>query len=115
MNSLKDLFDEERKRVVLPGPFFTHRVMARLNTRRLQETEIWDVVPGSTRPVFAISLMLILGFLAVELMIPRVPLRGMIEASLDAEQSPAESFLYNEGEVPGREVMEQLIALEDQQ
>jgi hypothetical protein len=86
-----------------------------LNERRLQETGIWDNVSGSTRPVFAIALLLILCFLIVELIVPRVPLRGMIEASLDAEQSPAESFLYNENEVPGREVMEQLIALEDQQ
>ncbi|HYR88741.1 MAG TPA: hypothetical protein VE422_31980 [Terriglobia bacterium] len=113
--NLKDLFDNERKRVFLPGPFFTERVMARLNERRLRETGIWDIVPGSTRPVFAISLLLILCFLVVELMIPLVPQRGMIEASLDAEQSPAESFLYNESEVPSREVTEQLIALEDQQ
>ena len=115
MNPLKDLFDDERKRVFLPGPSFTERVLARLNERRLRETGIWDNVPGSTRPVFAVALTLILCFFIVQLMVPLVPQRGMIEASLEAEQSPAESFLYNETEVPSREVMEQLIALEDQQ
>jgi len=39
-------------------------------------------------------------------MVPPGAASGMIEASLEAEQSPAESFLYNETEVPSREVME---------
>jgi hypothetical protein len=116
MNRLKDLFDEERKRVFTPGPFFTERVLARLRTGGLQEIGIWEVVPNSTRPVFAVALMLILGFLAVEFWIPQMPRRGQIEAYLEPEQNPAESFLYTESEAPSRELLEQqLIALEGPQ
>ena len=114
MNPLKDLFDEERKRVYTPGPFFTERVLARLNGRRPQETGIWEVIPNSTRPVFGVALMLILCFLAVEFWVPRMPQRGQIEAYLEPEQSGAESLLYTETEAPGHALLEQLIALEDQ-
>lgn len=116
MNQLKDFFDAERKRVFEPDAFFAKRVMARLNERVPQEFGIWDVVPTSTRPVLAVALMLILCFVAVETFIPQVPQRGMVESFLEPEQNPAESFLYNDTDVPSRQdVLEQLITPEDQQ
>ena len=116
MNQLKDFFDKERNRVFEPDAFFTQRVMARLNERPVEaESGIWDFVPGSTRPVLAIALTLILCFVVLEIFIPQVPERGMVEAFLATEQSPTESFLYNDTEVPSRQdVLEQLIAPEEQ-
>lgn len=119
MNQLKDFFNKERNRIFEPDAFFTQRVMARLNERlherEAQEFGIWDIVPSSTRPVLAVALMLILCFVALELFIPQVPQRGMVESFLATEQSPAESFLYNDTDVPSRQdVLEQLIAPEEQ-
>ena len=119
MNPMKDLFDKERNRVFEPDAFFTQRVMARLNerlnVREAQDLGIWDVVPSSTRPVLAVALMLILCFAALEMFIPQVPERGMVESFLATEQSPAESFLYNDSDVPSRQdVLEQLIEPEEQ-
>jgi hypothetical protein len=116
MNQLKDFLDQERNRVFEPGPYFTQRVMARLSDSASQETGIWDAISSSTRPVLAIALALILCFVAVETFIPQMPQRGMIESFLEPEQTPAESFLYTGTEVPSRQdVLEQLIAPEDQQ
>ena len=114
MNRLKDFFDAERKRVFEPDAFFAKRVMARLDSRQVPNYGIWDVVPGSARPVLAIALMLIFCFVLIELFVPQMPRRGMIEAYLDSEQNPAESFLYSEADLPsGQEVLEQVIALEE--
>jgi len=116
MNPLGDFFDVERKRVYEPDAFFTQRVMARLNDRVVQQYGIWDVIPTSTRPVLALALMLIICFVAVDVFIPQLPQRGMIESFLESEQNPAESFLYSGTDIPSRQdVMEQLIAPEDQQ
>jgi hypothetical protein len=114
--NLKNFFDSERKRVYEPGPFFTSRVMARLNGQRV-DSLLWEMIPASVRPVLILALVLIIGFMAGELFIPRVPDRGMIEASLESEQSPGEGILYGEDdEVPnGQELLEQLIVLEDGQ
>jgi hypothetical protein len=114
--NLKDFFDSERKRVYEPGPFFTSRVMARLNGKRVEST-LWEMIPASVRPVLILALVLIIGFMAGELFIPRVPDRGMIEASLESEQRPGEGILYGaDDEVPnGQELLEQLIVLEDGQ
>ena len=115
MNQLKDFFDEERKRVFTPGPFFTQRVMARLNGK-IRDFEIWEMIPGSARPVLAVGVVLLLCFMAVEMFIPQPPLRGMLEAVIESEQSPAETFLYSESEIQdGTEYLEQMIALEDLQ
>ena len=115
MNQLKDFFQEERKRVFTPGPFFTQRVMARLN-ERIQDFGIWELIPSSARPVLAVGVVLLLCFMAVEMFVPQTPMRGMVEAIIESEQSPAESFLYSEGEVQdGTEYLEQMIALEDLQ
>src|SRR6185436_3948692 len=117
MTPMKDFFDEERKRVFEPDAFFTQRVMARLDERRREGRfgDIWDIVPASTRPVLAIALVLILCFVAVELLVPQLPQSGMVESFLAPEQTPGESFLYNDSDVPSRQVvLEQLIALEEQ-
>ena len=117
--TLKDFFDAERKRVFVPDSFFTQRVMARLNERwtgaRLPDLGIWDIMPSSTRPVLAIALVLILCFVAAEMFVPQMPQSGMVESFLAPEQSPAESFLYNDTDVPSRQdVLQQLIELEEQ-
>ena len=117
--NLKDFFDAERKRVFVPDSFFTQRVMAhlseRLNAARFQDVGFWDILPSSTRPVLAIALMLILCFVAAEMLVPQMPQSGMVESFLAPEQSPAESFLYNDTDVPSRQdVLQQLIAPEEQ-
>jgi hypothetical protein len=112
--NLRDFFESERKRVHIPGPFFTERVMARLRIGRRIENGIWEMIPNSIRPVLALALMVIICFVVVELFVPPIPQRGMIEASLESEQSPGEGLLYGEDEVPaGQELLEQLIALEE--
>ena len=114
--SLKDFFDSEQKRVFTPGPYFTSRVMARLNSRRV-ESNLWEMLPNSVRPVLILALVLIIGFIAGEMFVPRVPNSGMVEASFESEQQPGEGILYGEDdEVPnGQELLEQLIVLEDGQ
>src|SRR5262245_36451885 len=121
MSSLREFFNAERKKVLTPDAFFTQRVMARLdagieNIPRFRDIGFWDIVPNSTRPVLAIALMLILCFVAVEMFVPQLPQYGMVESFLAPEQTPAESFLYNDTDVPSRQdVLQQLIELEDQQ
>src|SRR5215831_15762660 len=107
MNRLNEFFELERKRVIEPDAYFTQRVMARLNEPATQDFGIWDIVPASTRPVLAIALVLIVCFLAAEVFIPQMPQlpqRGMTELFLATEQNPAESFLYNDTDVPSRQV-----------
>jgi hypothetical protein len=72
-------------------------------------------VPSSTRPVIALALMLIVCFTAVEMFVPQVPERGIVESFLAPVQNPSESFLYSDSEVPSRQdVLAQLIALEEE-
>jgi hypothetical protein len=116
MNQLKDFFESEKKRIFEPDAFFTERMMARLREGSTWEYGIWEITPNSTRPVLAIALALILCFVAIELLIPQMPQRGVVESFLEPEQSPAESFLYNETDIPARQVvLQQLITPEDQQ
>ena len=116
MNRLNEFFELERKRIIEPDTYFTQRVMARLNEPATQDFGIWDIVPSSTRPVLAMALVLILCFVAAEVFIPQMPQRGVIESFLETEQDPTESFLYNDTDVPSRQVvMQQLIEPEDQQ
>jgi hypothetical protein len=116
---LKYLFDSERKRVFAPDSFFTKRVMARLTDgkeRSFRDFGIWEALTNSTIPVLGMALLFILSFIAVELFIPQLPQRGMVESFLAPEQNPTESFLYNDTDVPSRPVvLEQLIALEEQE
>jgi hypothetical protein len=61
-------------------------------------------------------LVLILCFIGIAVFVPQLPQSGMVESFLAPEQNPAESFLYNDTEVPSRPVvLEQLIALEEQE
>ena len=114
--NLRDFFDSERKRVHTPGPFFTSRVMARLNTARPLENGIWEIIPVSARSVFALALVVLLSFVLVEIFVPSIPQIGMIEESFESEQTPGESLFYGEEDVPaGDELLEQLIALEEVQ
>ena len=116
MNELKSFFESEKKRIFQPDAFFSQRVMARLSEGAERQYGIWDIVPNSTRPVLALALALILCFVAVEFLLPQMPQRGVVESFLEPEQSPAESFLYNENDIPARQVvLQQLIAPEDQQ
>jgi hypothetical protein len=112
MNQLRDFFEAERKRIIAPGPFFTARVMARLK-QVAAENGIWDMMPRSTRPVLAVALALILCFVVIEFFIPQLPQRGVVESFLESEESPAESFLYNDTDVPARQVVLQQL-IEDQ-
>lgn len=115
MNRLKVLFDEERKRIFTPGPFFTQRVMTLWEERKEREFGIWEIVPSSIRPVLATALLVVLSFLALQVFVPQLPARGMVEAYVEAEQSPTEVFLYSSAEVPrGGELLEQMIVLEGQ-
>ena len=111
MNSpLKDFFKHEREQVVSPGPYFSKRVVARLKEGRREQADIWEAVPGSARPVFALAFSLFLGFLAFQMFVPEAPQRGFVEAYLDAEQAPGENLLYSEAELPdGQQLFLELI------
>jgi hypothetical protein len=117
MNGLKQFFDAERKRVLQPGPFFASKVMARLDEKATRESGIWDIIPGSTRPVFAVALMLMIGFLFAQAFLPQIPQSGLIEAYLEAvDENPAYNFLYTRDgdDVPTeQEFFEQMVGLGD--
>jgi hypothetical protein len=115
MNQLRRFFESEKKRIFEPDPYFTDRVMARLKGASAWQYGIWDITPSSMRPVMAVALALILCFVAVELLIPQMPQMGVVESFLEAEQSPADSFVFNDTGVPAREVvLQQMIAPEEQ-
>jgi hypothetical protein len=107
MNSpLKDFFKQERNRVFTPSPFFSQRVMALVRDRSAkQELDygLWDIVADLTRPVFAVSMVVFLVFVAVQTFVPVIPDRGMLEAYLEPDQTPGESVLYSGAEPPNRE------------
>ncbi len=112
--SLKDFFDEEKKRIFTPDPYFHTRVMARVRAANARETEIWDFVPSSTRPVFGLALVLMIAFLAVQTFIPQVPERGFFDAILEAESSPGDAFLYSGAELPAdQEILQRLMGFEE--
>ena len=113
--NLRPFFESEKSRVFQPDAFFTRRVMARLRGAQSWKSGIWEIMSGSTRPVLTLALVLILCFLAIEFFIPQMPQRGVVESVFDSEQSPVESLLYNEIDVPARQVvLQQLIAGEDE-
>ena len=71
MNSkLNNFFNEERKRVFEPGPYFAQRVMARVSQA---VPTVWDVIPRAVRPVMALSLILLFGVLSVQIVFPVEP------------------------------------------
>ena len=120
MNPLNEFFKRERKRIFEPDAFFTQRVMARIEAgvankqaSRLRDLDFWEVIPSFARPVLALALMLILCFVIVDLFVPQLPQRGMVESFLAPEQSPSESFLYSDPDVATQDVLDQLIAPEE--
>jgi hypothetical protein len=113
--NLKDFFESEKSRVFAPDALFTKRVMARVHSVAPWKSGIWDIMPGSARPVLALAFVLILCFLAIELFVPQMPQRGVVESVFESEASPVENLLYNETDVPARQVvLQQLIAGEDE-
>jgi hypothetical protein len=114
--SLKDFFEEEKKRVFTPDPYFSTRVMARLRESRTRENGIWDVIPGSTKPVFGLAIVLMLAFLAVQVFVPQVPERGFVTAALEADQGTDSAFLYSGADLPSdTELLNQLIGADEKQ
>jgi hypothetical protein len=114
--SLKDFFNEEKKRVFTPDPYFHTRVMARVRATHTSEAEIWDVVPASTRPVFGLALVLMIAFIALlQTFAPQMPDRGFFEAILEAESSPNDAFLYSGADLPAdQELLNRLMGFEEQ-
>src|SRR4249919_1211749 len=86
---LDEFFKSERARVFEPGPYFTQRVMARLagQLSAQRENGIWDGVLSGARPVFALAMVLLLAFMAIQLFLPDVPERGPIESVLSPDQT----------------------------
>ena len=115
MNSeLRNLLDQERRRVFEPGAFFAQRVVAHARAQKSADAGIWDIVPAATRPIFALGLTLLLAFLTLETFVPVEPTRNMVEASLEPEQSSFENVLYMDSETPAsQELLEQMIVLEE--
>jgi hypothetical protein len=114
--SLKEFFKEEGKRVFTPDPFFHKRVMARIHEVQPREFGIWDVSPGSTRPVFGLALVLMLAFMAVQVFIPEVPDRGFMDALLEFDQEPAQVMLNSSADFPAeQEFLNQLMGFEELQ
>jgi hypothetical protein len=112
MNStLKDFFNEERKRVFEPGPYFTQRVMARLSERL---PVFWDLIPRATRPVMAVALVLLFGVLAAQILIPvEPPTRGPIETTLFTQDLTArEHMLFIDPQLPAGVQFEEWTLLE---
>jgi len=114
--SMKDFFEEEKKRVFTPDPYFHTRVMARLNEAKPREFSIWDVIPGSTRSVFALAVTVMLIFVAVQALVPQVPDLGFVDSLVEAEQNPAQTYLYSGTEMPAdQEFFNHLMGFEDPQ
>jgi len=112
--SLKDFFEAEKKRVLTPDPYFHTRVMAGVRETRAREYSIWDVIPGSSRPVFGLALVFLLAFLAVQFFVPQMPERGFMDALLEAEQAPADVLMSSGADMPDQEFVNQLLGFEEQ-
>src|SRR5947207_3540505 len=115
--SMKDFFDDEKKQVFSPDPYFATRVMARLREAQVQSREygIWDVIPTSARPVFGLALVLMMAFIGVQLFVPQMPEQGFVTSVLEAEQSQSEApYLYSGAEMPAdHELLNQLMGFEE--
>jgi hypothetical protein len=115
---LNKFFEQERKRVFEPSPFFTEKVMARLTEKGalgasgVSGVSIWEFVPGAMRPVFALALMLLFAVLAVQILVPVEPTRCAIEAAMTSELSPTEVLLFTGAEAPTSATYVQELILE---
>src|SRR5690242_8622454 len=111
--NLKDFFESEKSRVIQPDAFFSKRVVARLYALH-PKSGISELLMKSARPVFALAIFMILCFLAIDLFIPQMPQQGVVESVFESEQSPDESLIYNDSDIPARQVvLQQLIGGED--
>jgi hypothetical protein len=118
MNSKMDeFFKSERTRVFEPGPYFTQRVMARIagqvGTQR--ENGIWEGVMSGARPVFALVMVLLLAFLAIQLFVPDIPERGPIDAVLAPDQTDGEHLIFTGSDPTSPELQKMIIITEDGQ
>ena len=110
MNStLNNFFKEERKRVFEPGPYFTQRVLARLSEK---VPTVWELIPRATRPILALSLVLLFGVLAVQILVPVEPARGPIEAYVGQDLTPSERMLLIDPQLPAGIQFEEWTLLE---
>ena len=111
--SMKDFLNDEKKRVFTPDPYFHTRVMARLREVKAREFSLWDVIPGSTRSVFAAAVLLMLVFVAVQVFVPQVPERGFVDSLVEADQSTGDTYLYSGADMPAdKEFLNQLMGFE---
>jgi hypothetical protein len=114
---LDEFFKSERARVFEPGPYFTQRVMARLagQISAHRENGIWDGVLSGARPVFAIAMVLLLAFMAIQLFLPNLPERGPIETQLSPDQTDGEHFIFTGADPSSPELEKMIIITEDGQ
>ena len=118
MNSkLDEFFKSERARVYEPGPYFTQRVMARLAGKisAQRENGIWDGVLSGARPVFALAMVLLLAFMAIQLFLPDMPERGPIDAVLGPDQTDGEHLIFTGADPTSPELQKMIIIMEDGQ
>jgi len=117
MNSkLDEFFKSERERVFEPGPYFTQRVMARLaGQTSVRESGIWDGVLSGARPVFALAMVLLLAFMAIQLFLPDMPERGPIDAVLSPDQTDGEHLIFTGADPSSPELEKMIIITEDGQ
>ena len=106
---LNDFFKEEQKRVFEPGPYFAQRVLARLSEK---VPGVWEVIPRATRPILALSLALLFGVLAVQILMPVEPPQGPIEAFVGQDLSPRERMLLIDPQLPAGVQFEEWTLLE---
>jgi hypothetical protein len=111
MNStLNNFFKEERKRVFEPGPYFAKRVLARLSEK---VPTVWDVIPRAVRPIMALSLVLLFGVLAVQIVVPvESASTGPILAVVGQDLTPGEWMLFVDAKVPSDAQLDELNLLE---
>src|SRR3982751_1516590 len=113
---LDEFFKSERARVFEPGPYFTQRVMARvsgLSSRR--ENGIWDDVLSGARPVFALAMVVLLAFMAIQLFLPDMPEHGPIDAVLSPDQTDGEHLIFTGADPSSPELEKMIIITEDGQ
>ena len=118
MNSkLDEFFKSERARVFEPGPYFAQRVMAGLaaHTSVQRENGIWDGVLSGARPIFALAMVLLLAFMAIQLFLPDVPERGPIESVLSPDQTDGEHLIFSGADPSSPELEKMIIITEDGQ
>jgi hypothetical protein len=115
--NLDEFFKSERARVFEPGPYFTQRVMARLagQLSAQRENGIWDGVLSGARPVFALAMVLLLAFMAIQLFLPDVPERGPIDAVLSPDQTDGEHLIFTGADPSSPELEKMIIITEDGQ